>query len=118
MDLLGIGIFNSDGKLTPLIFGTLYLTIAISCQAICGSKIPKNYPWFCAFLSMTSIRFHRSMTRPFFSKERISDFQLFDEHVKATLKLLRTRLQEGHAVDFQVSRVHHINSTLYHIFHK
>lgn len=58
------------------------------------------------------------MTRPFFSKERISDFQLFDEHVQATLKLLRTRLQEGHAVDFQVSGVHHANSELYHLFHK
>lgn len=50
------------------------------------------------------------MTRPFFSKERISDFQLFDEHVQVTLKLLRTRLQEGHAVDFQVSGNHPNNS--------
>ncbi|KAJ7065671.1 cytochrome P450 [Mycena amicta] len=46
-------------------------------------------------------RFHRQMTRPFFHRARISDFALFDEHATHALALCRTRLRQGHAVDFQ-----------------
>lgn len=41
------------------------------------------------------------MTRPFFSKERISDFESFDRHAHATVALISKRLQEGFAVDVQ-----------------
>ena len=42
------------------------------------------------------------MTRPFFSKDRISHFDNFDRHADDTLGQLKARLREGHAVDFQV----------------
>jgi hypothetical protein len=48
-----------------------------------------------------SHRIHRSITRPFFSRERISDFQIFDRHAQSALTLLHSRLREGHPVDFQ-----------------
>lgn len=46
-------------------------------------------------------KFHRSMTRPFFSKDRISHFDIFDRHAIAALNLLSARLKEGHPVDIQ-----------------
>lgn len=46
------------------------------------------------------------MTRPFFSKERITDFEIFDIHATETMHKLKSRLKEGFPVDFQVSRDH------------
>ncbi|KAJ7062885.1 cytochrome P450 [Mycena amicta] len=46
-------------------------------------------------------RFHRSLARPFFSRERISDFDVFDHHTREALALLKNRLAEGYPVDFQ-----------------
>lgn len=42
------------------------------------------------------------MTRPFFSKDRISDFENFGRHADATIISIKERLREGYAVDFQV----------------
>lgn len=42
------------------------------------------------------------MTRPFFSRDRISEFDNFDRHADATIKALKTRIRAGYAVDFQV----------------
>lgn len=47
-------------------------------------------------------KFHRDMTRPFFDKHRISDFDIFDSHVEDAIDQMKVRLAEGHAVDFQV----------------
>lgn len=41
------------------------------------------------------------MTRPFFSRERISDFELFGRHADDAISKLASRLSEGEAVDFQ-----------------
>lgn len=41
------------------------------------------------------------MTRPFFSKDRISHFDNFDKHADIALQKLKHRLSEGHPVDFQ-----------------
>lgn len=41
------------------------------------------------------------MTRPFFSKDRISHFDNFDRHAGDAIHLLKQRLREGHPVDFQ-----------------
>lgn len=41
------------------------------------------------------------MTRPFFSKERISHFNLFERHADRLLSLMKQRIQGGHAVDVQ-----------------
>jgi hypothetical protein len=42
------------------------------------------------------------MTRPFFHRERISDFDLFDLHAENAIAKFKARLREGYAVDFQV----------------
>ena len=41
------------------------------------------------------------MTRPFFSKDRISDFELFDHHADQLIAKMKDRLKDGVAVDFQ-----------------
>ncbi|EFI27617.1 cytochrome P450 monooxygenase pc-2 [Coprinopsis cinerea okayama7 len=41
------------------------------------------------------------MTRPFFTRERISDFETFDTHAEEALHLARGRLREGYPIDFQ-----------------
>jgi hypothetical protein len=42
------------------------------------------------------------MTRPFFTKDRISHFENFDRHADEAIYQLKTRLNEGYAVDIQV----------------
>ncbi|KAH0579505.1 hypothetical protein H2248_002361 [Termitomyces sp. 'cryptogamus'] len=46
-------------------------------------------------------KFHRSMTRPFFTRDRISDFDLFDRHATTVFALIKERMRSGHAIDFQ-----------------
>ncbi|KIY44375.1 cytochrome P450 monooxygenase pc-3 [Fistulina hepatica ATCC 64428] len=46
-------------------------------------------------------RFHRTMTRPFFSRDRISHFDNFDRHAEDALYHLRDRLREGLPADIQ-----------------
>lgn len=46
-------------------------------------------------------KFHRSMTRPFFTKDRISHFELFDRLAGNAIGQIKARLREGHPVDFQ-----------------
>lgn len=46
-------------------------------------------------------KFHRSMTRPFFSKDRISHFDIFDKHAEDAIGQLKNRLRDGYPVDFQ-----------------
>lgn len=41
------------------------------------------------------------MTRPFFSRERISDFELFDRHADIAIEKMKERFKEGIAVDIQ-----------------
>ncbi|KAJ6591285.1 cytochrome P450 [Mycena vulgaris] len=53
------------------------------------------------FLSCDMWKFHRQMTRPFFHRERISDFDLFDHHAEIAIAQFKARLHEGYAADFQ-----------------
>ncbi|KAF7356180.1 hypothetical protein MVEN_00949300 [Mycena venus] len=46
-------------------------------------------------------RFHRNLARPFFSRERISDFTTFDKHAHKAIAHIRNRLAEGHPIDLQ-----------------
>ncbi|KII89791.1 hypothetical protein PLICRDRAFT_39961 [Plicaturopsis crispa FD-325 SS-3] len=46
-------------------------------------------------------KFHRSMTRPFFSKDRIAHFDIFDAHAEHTISLMRQRTSEGWPIDIQ-----------------
>ncbi|KAJ7183187.1 cytochrome P450 [Mycena filopes] len=45
--------------------------------------------------------FHRSMTRPYFARDRVRHFEIFDRHAETTIALMKTRFKEGYAVDFQ-----------------
>lgn len=47
-------------------------------------------------------KFHRNTARPFFSKDRISDFDNFEKHAQIALDAAQARLDEGYAVDLQV----------------
>ncbi|KAJ7123182.1 cytochrome P450 [Mycena epipterygia] len=46
-------------------------------------------------------KFHRNLSRPFFSRERISDFEIFDMHAHEAIARVKKRLAEGHPIDFQ-----------------
>ncbi|KIJ61017.1 hypothetical protein HYDPIDRAFT_31717 [Hydnomerulius pinastri MD-312] len=46
-------------------------------------------------------KFHRSMTRPFFSKDRISHFDIFEKHAEDAINQMKTRHRDGYPVDFQ-----------------
>ncbi|KAG6861420.1 hypothetical protein C0995_000260 [Termitomyces sp. Mi166 len=46
-------------------------------------------------------KFHRSMTRPFFTKERISHFEVFNRHSEDALNQAQMRQNEGYPIDFQ-----------------
>lgn len=46
-------------------------------------------------------KFHRAMTRPFFSKDRISHFDIFERHADEAIAAIQKRLRDGYAVDFQ-----------------
>jgi hypothetical protein len=52
--------------------------------------------------TLMALRFHRGMTRPFFKRDRISDFELFDRHSLHATAQIKQRLSEGYPVDFQV----------------
>lgn len=43
------------------------------------------------------------MTRPFFSKERISHFDIFERHADDAIQQTRDRVNAGFAIDFQAS---------------
>lgn len=43
------------------------------------------------------------MTRPFFNRDRISDFELFDRHAEEIITIMKKRLSEGYPIDFQDS---------------
>jgi hypothetical protein len=45
------------------------------------------------------------MTRSFFTKERINDFDIFDRHANDALEQATTRLAAGYPIDFQVNRI-------------
>ncbi|KAJ7174420.1 cytochrome P450 [Mycena filopes] len=46
-------------------------------------------------------KFHRNLSRPFFSRERISDFDIFDRHAQDALACMKQRVAEGLPLDFQ-----------------
>lgn len=46
-------------------------------------------------------QFHRSMTRPFFNRDRMTDFELFDKHADTVISLIKSRMLTGESIDFQ-----------------
>ena len=41
------------------------------------------------------------MTRPFFTKDRTSDFDIFEKHAEDAIHQMKTRLRNGYPVDFR-----------------
>jgi hypothetical protein len=54
------------------------------------------------------------MTRPFFNRERITDFDIFDRHSNDAIGKATARLAAGYPIDFQVRT---ISSILFSIDH-
>ncbi|KAF8523080.1 cytochrome P450 monooxygenase pc-3 [Hysterangium stoloniferum] len=50
-------------------------------------------------------KFHRAMTRPFFARDRVTDFELFNNHAEIAVAKLSARFAEDEAIDFQVRRL-------------
>ncbi|KAJ7732480.1 cytochrome P450 monooxygenase pc-1 [Mycena maculata] len=46
-------------------------------------------------------KFHRGATRPFFNRDRISDFEIFAHHADRAIERMKQRMRAGYAVDFQ-----------------
>ncbi|TRM57429.1 cytochrome P450 [Schizophyllum amplum] len=46
-------------------------------------------------------KFHRTMTRPFFNKDKIAHFDNFDRHADHIIRLAKERIAEGYPIDFQ-----------------
>jgi cytochrome P450 len=46
-------------------------------------------------------KFHRGITRPYFHRDRISDFALFAKHGDNAISQIKARMHEGFPVDFQ-----------------
>ncbi|PPQ85711.1 hypothetical protein CVT25_002479 [Psilocybe cyanescens] len=46
-------------------------------------------------------KFHRAMTRPFFTRERITDFDIYDRNWNISLQIAKDRLSEGFSLDIQ-----------------
>jgi len=42
------------------------------------------------------------MARPFFTRDRISHFELFDRHGEKAISEMKLRMRSGYSVDFQV----------------
>jgi hypothetical protein len=48
------------------------------------------------------------MTRPFFTRERISDFEIYHRNCNIALRAAKSRLAEGLPLNFQVCYWHNI----------
>ncbi|KAJ7907101.1 cytochrome P450 [Mycena leptocephala] len=46
-------------------------------------------------------KFHRGATRPFFNRDRISDFEIFSRHADRAIERMKERMHAGYPVDFQ-----------------
>ncbi|KAJ7905904.1 cytochrome P450 [Mycena leptocephala] len=46
-------------------------------------------------------KFHRAMTRPFFSRDKISHFDIFDAHADEVIAVMKQRTRGGYSIDFQ-----------------
>src|SRR5437660_12410280 len=51
------------------------------------------------------------MTRPFFTRERISDFDIYDRNCDKALEAAKDRLRQGHPIEFQVTRLIHVQQS-------
>ena len=95
--LFGTGVFNSDGAFTnpPL---------QLALNAFHRGNVEVSWVGLCVahdLIEEPHSRFHRSITRPFFSRDRISDFDIFDRHADLVITKLRERFNQGISVNIQ-----------------
>lgn len=110
---LGTGVFNSDGtpRFPSVRRSVAYLSLCILRRYVEVSYNTHTRP-YDEMSNSPHIRFHRTMTRPFFTRERISHFDIFDAHADDALKQAASRLAEGHPIDFQVCQATLFNEAL------
>ena len=48
---------------------------------------------------------HRSITRPFFTKDRVQDFEILDKYAMKAIEKMKRRFNEGYALNFEVGCV-------------
>ena len=48
---------------------------------------------------------HRSIARPFFTKDRIKDFEIINKYSMKAIDKMKQRFNEGCALNFEVSSV-------------
>jgi len=91
---------------TPTVRPVLFKLSIINSRILIGDmwKYVYLYPLMQSCLNAFHFvnRFHRSMTRPFFSRDRISHFDLFDRHAEGVITQMKLRMRAGYAIDFQV----------------
>ncbi|KAJ7625781.1 cytochrome P450 [Roridomyces roridus] len=46
-------------------------------------------------------KFHRGMTRPYFARDKISHFDIFDQHADDVIAIMKQRFAGGYSVNFQ-----------------
>ncbi|KAF6743003.1 cytochrome P450 monooxygenase pc-1 [Ephemerocybe angulata] len=46
-------------------------------------------------------KFHRSLARPFFARDRVTDLERFDKHIQKGVQIMKARMETGYAIDFQ-----------------
>lgn len=101
--LIGSGVFGADG-----VSESFLVTIVLLYFSHRPNRrlVEVSVLRLFSFVSSLLDRFHRAMTRPFFKRERVSDFELFDRHALAAIAQLKMHFAEGHPVDFQVCTSH------------
>ena len=96
--LFGTGIFVSDGMSAySHREGNVHRTRN---QGERWKSVQKS-PVYAFCLTNRILRYHRSMARPFFSRERISDFEIFNRHADQVVIKMKERFSQGVAVDVQ-----------------
>jgi hypothetical protein len=78
--VLGVGVFNSDGDMWQFHRRSQYTSqrafyIGLTCSVV---------------------------TRPFFARERVTDFRIFDSKANFAIEKMQERFEQGLAIDFQV----------------
>ena len=91
------GIFNADGSFFYLILQTITEN-----QCRWHVEVSRTVSFSCSTNLIQWTRFHRAMTRPFFTRERISDFEIYDRNADLSLQEAKKRLSEGYSFDVQV----------------
>jgi hypothetical protein len=95
--VLGEGVFNADGESR---FPMPLVRVLNFYRGLMEVRRMPVVPLFTAHRQF--YRMHRSMTRPFFAKDRIKDFEIFDKYAMKAIDKMKERFNEGYALNFEV----------------